>query len=618
MFRIRCYLLALAVISSFSHVIAQQELSREQLIASYVYKFAENIKWPDNPDLQQEFVIQVIGGNDQTRINFDAMADERKVSGKRLQISYSQEYKSTDSPNMVYVVGEKEQFVEKLMELIKGSYILLITENYPDKDQIMINFVDQAEGSKLNFELNYMNIIAQGLEVSPDLIILGGDQVGLLELFEKTKEELESKNQSISKLQANIDLLGSQIEDKSEQIESQQELMARQQMTIDRQKEEIALRESILQDKQQESQELLADIEKQQGELARKQRILLVQAENLSSMKQEIALGERNLERQLGRTDSLNTVIDKQIGQVGKLSDELNRNRQFVILLSVSLSLGVALIIVILLAYRNIRKTNKELEIQKTNLIHAEKMASIGTLAAGVAHELNNPLNVVAGSLHFFENSIQKVLKDGADLNQEDKEDMITLLNDSRSSVKRALQIISGLNMSVSGKSTPSRIELSEIIENVLALFRTKLDDDINFELHIRKVEVECFPDRIHYLLSSILDNAIKALSECNIPEKKVTLRAFQRQKEAVIEISNNGPSIPGRIMEKIYDPFFTTREPGSGNGLGLYNSYNIVKQHQGSIEVENTENAVSFKICLPLELKGYEALISPKENPPK
>jgi len=247
----------------------------------------------------------------------------------------------------------------------------------------------------------------------------------------------------------------------------------------------------------------------------------------------------------------------------------------------------------------------EELKTAEQHLVQSEKMASLGTLTAGIAHEINNPLNFVSGGLQLI-SSIENELTNN--INDEVKEKFREAVSIVETGLNQADHIISSLRtFSFKGSSKLTKSNFSEIIESTLLFLRSKINGDISIIKDFQLIqEIPVYPDKLHQIILNLIDNAIYILNQ--LPEdfdKKIYIKTFLEKDNfdifGVIEILNTGPNIPEENINKLFDPFFTTKEPGKGTGLGLSICYTLINEHNGSIVVNNTKEGVLFKIKIPL-----------------
>lgn len=275
--------------------------------------------------------------------------------------------------------------------------------------------------------------------------------------------------------------------------------------------------------------------------------------------------------------------------------------------------------------YRNNRQKQKanqlleqtltELKDTQSQLIHAEKMASLGELTAGIAHEIQNPLNFVN---NFSDLNLELLdeLKTAQD--PATKEQLISDLEKNIEKVlhhgKRADTIVKGMlshSRKNSGKRTPTNInalcdEYIKIAYHSLGARgdNSKISIQQHYEHHLPKLNM--VPQDIGRVILNLINNAYYAVLERSAEpsfEPKVTVSSFQRDNKVHLVVEDNGKGIPESIKEKIFQPFFTTKPTGEGTGLGLSLSYDVIKAHKGSIAVESEEGkGTKFTVILPLD----------------
>jgi len=261
-----------------------------------------------------------------------------------------------------------------------------------------------------------------------------------------------------------------------------------------------------------------------------------------------------------------------------------------------------------------------QLQLTQKQLIQSEKMASLGELTAGIAHEIQNPLNFVN---NFSEVSMELVDEMEAELNNGDKDDAIAIAVDIKQNLekiryhgKRADGIVKGmLQHSRMGNTVKEPTNVNALADEYLRLayhgLRAK-DKSFNAELVVNYdpalPEIEVLPQEIGRVLLNMYTNAFYAVQQKQQVAGEgyrptVSVSTFFRDKKIVITIKDNGMGMPEHIKDKIMQPFFTTKPTGQGTGLGLSLSYDIVvKGHGGEINVETKENDYTmFIISLPL-----------------
>jgi len=283
----------------------------------------------------------------------------------------------------------------------------------------------------------------------------------------------------------------------------------------------------------------------------------------------------------------------------------------------------------------NIRleKALEERKRLETQLIQAQKMESIGQLAAGVAHEINNPVGFVMSNLgtlatytqifnqlftayqQLTENlrkqphspDISKKLSDIETLIQEEDlpfilNDVKSLLQESKDGTFRVQEIVKNLkSFARLDESSYKEANIHDGLESTLKVIWNELKDKCTVIKSYGDIpNIYCNPGQLNQVFMNLLINAAQAIQE----KGEITITTVSTQKSIIITMSDNGSGISPETLDKIFDPFFTTKPVGKGTGLGLAISHGIIHEHHGSIEVESTVGkGTCFTIQLPLQV---------------
>lgn len=250
-----------------------------------------------------------------------------------------------------------------------------------------------------------------------------------------------------------------------------------------------------------------------------------------------------------------------------------------------------------------LQKTIGDLKQTQDKLIQSEKLASIGVFVSGVAHELNNPINVVSGGLYVIERNVSELLSGELAGDRHLLNDLEVMLKESGKSISKINKIIQALCMATYTDTNPVKMDIAQIIDNVLLGLNLYEFRDVDFEKDTPSVVVECFPNRIHHALKSVLENAFYYCRLSVQTKKWVAISCEKKEQTLKISIRNNGPAIAQQDLVKIFDPFFTTRDDSLSPGLGLYFAFSAISEHRGTIEAFNAESGVVFEVTLPLDM---------------
>jgi len=247
---------------------------------------------------------------------------------------------------------------------------------------------------------------------------------------------------------------------------------------------------------------------------------------------------------------------------------------------------------------------------QQDELIQSEKMASLGVLTTGIAHEINNPMNFISGGLHACSTLKNELLKLDGELSKEKlalNKQMEKIMENTLEGVDRVTDIVTSLSFfSNPGKPHKRDYDLNQLLYSVLLTIEKRIPYYINLNKKIPEgTTIYCYDEQLQQVFLHILQNAIQVLEETEEDKQKtieIAVKETSKENKALscISFSNNGPPIPEHELTKIYDPFYTLNNTGTGKGLGMAISYMIMQEHQGWIEARNENELVIFDVILP------------------
>lgn len=257
-------------------------------------------------------------------------------------------------------------------------------------------------------------------------------------------------------------------------------------------------------------------------------------------------------------------------------------------------------------------------------LLQQDKLASIGQLAAGVAHEINNPIGFIMSNLETLKGYIEPITQylsftdtlcqrhlSAEELRLRDEvaarldinfitSDLPPLIAESTEGAERVKRIVLDLkDFARPDDSGFKEADLNGLVRSTVNIVRNEIKYVAQLELHLSELpSIICNPQQINQVITNLLVNAAQAI----VGQGVITVCTRQEQEQVILSVSDTGHGIPEDIRKRIFDPFFTTKEVGKGTGLGLTISYDIIRKHGGSLSLESTPGVgTTFTIALPI-----------------
>ncbi|MBN1470504.1 MAG: PAS domain S-box protein [Syntrophaceae bacterium] len=320
-----------------------------------------------------------------------------------------------------------------------------------------------------------------------------------------------------------------------------------------------------------------------------------------------IVIGFRGVGRDVTQRRKMEAELKKNQEELIKKNKELDKNRK---------DIELALI--------KLEKAHEELKASQLKILQQEKMASIGQLAAGVAHELNNPMSFISSNLNTLNKYVTRLIdfirvqseavvavQDASALYNVDKkreevkldhilEDAKVLLKESLDGAERVKKIVHELNsFSRMDEEEYKKANMNECIESALTIVWNELKYKSTLEKNYGSLPpVMCYPRQMNQVFVNLLVNAVNSIHEKGI----ISIKTWHENDSVWIEVSDTGAGIPRENLMKIFEPFFTTKEAGKGTGLGLSITYEIVQRHRGDITVKSdVGKGTTFTIRIPV-----------------
>jgi two-component system NtrC family sensor kinase len=246
---------------------------------------------------------------------------------------------------------------------------------------------------------------------------------------------------------------------------------------------------------------------------------------------------------------------------------------------------------------------SREAELQ-AQLAQSEKMAALGLLVAGVAHEINTPIGAIHSNNDIMSRALSKIRKMVGPARDTEVARLLDIMaevcGNNEVAADRIMNIVRSLkNFARLDEAERKRVHIHEGIESTLTLIQHQLKKRIRVIKQFGDIpEIECHPNQLNQVFMNILVNAAQSIKE----RGEITVKTWREGENINISIADNGVGIPAENLSKIFDPGFTTKGVGVGTGLGLSICYKIIHDHRGTIEAESSPQGTTFTISLPID----------------
>lgn len=256
-----------------------------------------------------------------------------------------------------------------------------------------------------------------------------------------------------------------------------------------------------------------------------------------------------------------------------------------------------------------LHRAYRELEQAQISLVHSEKMASLGSLTAGIMHELNNPMGMILSAQDTLDRSLTKLIAlPKEELQSKKAERFFRVLKESggviRSGGARVVEVLQRLKrFAKMDEADVEQVDLADELQDTIGLL--SFPEDVEVVTEFNKVPpVRCRARDINQVFLNVLKNALQA-----VPEGKIHVTLNTADEFVVIRIEDTGPGIPEEILGRVFDPGFTTKGVKVGTGLGLSISDRIVRDHGGSLDVKNRLDRSGVSVVIRIPIQGTEAM---------
>lgn len=628
---------AALLVLCFTRIGYAQEINSEQIKAAYLINFLKHVQWP-NEENKQQYRIAIYQDPAFTQL-LRSTFNNRRVKGKPvdiINISQSIDGKLID---LAFVPKEAQSDIAQLAAQLRKTETLLVSDNSVDKHNIMINLVFDERSAAISFELNKSNVVFENLRVSPELLLLGGTELDVATLYRETElamqkmRQRESKlNQTLSEQQALLSQTSKLLSNSSKrlktldiELKNSGQIAKQRQLQLNTLQADIEIQKQAVLEKEAKLATLSEELQSSQDSLDKQTQQFAVKELESNKMAQRITDNQQILDLQQSKLDKQNQQLTQKNVELAQNTELIEQQQFYILLMFIVISIAVLfLVLVIWLFLKNKRITFKlqntleNLKSMQDQLVQSEKLASLGQLTAGIAHEINTPLGIaVTSTSATLENTREIVEKFEANAISKSAlkkylDAMQSAANHNTSSLERVIELLNNFKQVAADQVIEEVRELdlvnyvNEVISTLSAEIK-KYRVDYQY-IGLEKLLIKTMPGSLAQVITNLVTNSLKH----GFDDKKgglISIDIIDNGNQITLIYKDNGNGMTSEVLHNIFEPFFTTKRNSGGTGLGMNIVFNIIRQKlHGQIEVTSAPGeGACFTLTLPRTIETTE-----------
>jgi len=614
-------------LAQFSAYSSAQQLDSSQIKSAYLYNFIKHISWPNDAD--KTAYILAVYNDDVFYRSLSQSLNKRTVKGKSLVVTAVSSIEAAKPADLLFISSEHNDEVSTIAAQLRSTATLLITDNGTDLHNVMINLVYNDEDSAISFEVNKSNIVYEKLKMSTELLLLGGTELDVATLYRETEVALQVMRNRESDLNNKLAQQEQQLKNSSQKLTSlNKDLKTRTKQSNDRQNELATLKLSIdqqykyLKAKELQYTEIVKQLGNAKSELLQHQNSVQAKEDENILMAKRIDRNKAILEQQQVNLTEQDLQINDQNKQLEDRNEKIDQQRFYIILMTILTLITIVVTILVAFLFIKNRKTTNKLSITLENLksmqdqlVQSEKMASLGTLTAGVAHEINTPLGIAVTSTSSAlesTNAIREKFEQGALTKPAMARYFEAMKQSSKlntTALERVIELLSSFKQVAADQVVGEKreIEMIDYIKEVMSTLSAELKKyRINYHYAgLLELKITTFPGPLAQVLTNLVTNSLKHGFEGRA-SGNINISVEMLNKDSITLIyQDDGLGMSEEVLDNIYEPFYTTKRNSGGTGLGMNIVYNIIAQKlKGTININSKLGAgVTMTLTLPVSL---------------
>lgn len=606
-----------------------QQLSSEQVKAAFIYNFIKHVSWDnENESKKKQFIIGVYG-DDGFAALLKKTLSKRVIKNKIIEVRTIRNIQEGRKADLFFSATNRNIEIADIASTLRSSDTLLITDNSIDKHSVMINLVDNTEKSAISFEVNKSNIVFEGLKISAELLMLGGTELDVATLYRETELALQvirmreiSLNQKLIEQKNQISSTIKKLDALNKDLTFREEVAVKRKQELSVLKKDIEQQQQSIKGKELQLEQVGTQLKVAKNNLENQQSSVYSKEQENVAMAERISTNRNILHQQKNQIRDQGIQLSKKNEELEERKERISKQRFYLILMAFFITLLVLISGLVVLLFVKNRKTTRtlshtleNLQNMQKQLIQSEKMASLGTLTAGVAHEINTPLGIAVTSTSSALESTQKIRQhfDQNKLTRSEMEryfdGMEKASNLNTNALERVIELLNNFKQVAADQMVGEEreVDLVHYIEEVMSTLSAEMKRfRVNYQYSgVSEFIVTTIPGALAQVLTNLVTNALKhAFDDENVGNISIELSKAKDNK-AIIVFKDDGQGMTQHVLDNIFEPFFTTKRNSGGTGLGMNIVYNIISQKlQGTIIIESElEQGSNFYITLPSKL---------------
>jgi len=575
--------------------------------------FFKHITWP-NEASRKDYHLAIYKESSYFDFLSKALKD-KKIKNKNIRVTNVVNVEQLKHADSVYIPQQFNGDLHEIANILRGTNTLIISDNSQNKHDVMINLMQVDQSTVISFEVNKSNIIYEKLSMSADLLLLGGSELDIATLYRETEMAMQKTRSKSIKLQSDLLKQELKLSNSREALKKLNVELSRNATSAKAQKFELAQLKLNVTKKQQQLEQQRFTLEQvteqsmaTETELLKQQSIL---AKKSTEYQEILATAEQNkkvLKHQEQELIQHIAQLKEQSADLKSKKQTISNQQTYLLLTTILTTLAILAVLLIIFFFNKNKKITKKLTKTLTNLndtqeqlVQSEKMASLGRLVAGVAHEINTPLSIAITANSLVLDDTLEIKDKIADtsLSKKRMDQHITIseqsLEMSEGALQRVKHLLTNFKMVAADQivSEQRTINLAEYINDVMSTLSIEMKKkNVSYQfIGSDNLEIITLPGVFSQVLTNLVINSIvHGFDEGQ--EGNITIDITASANQGVeIHYKDDGRGMDAYTLANIFEPFFTTKRGKGSTGLGMNIVYNIVNQKlKGTITVTSEQ----------------------------